>query len=61
MIAKNKQRISITVDKSLLETFRIAAEEWGLSLSEYLVSLAREDLTIGLTAQARNRSGREGE
>ena len=57
MIAKNKQRVSISIDKDLLEQIKAASEEWNLTLSEYFISLASEDLTIGITAQARRRSG----
>ena len=57
MIAKNKQRVSITIDKEFLEQIKTASEEWNLTLSEYFLSLATEDLTIGITAQARRRSG----
>lgn len=54
MIAKNKQRISITLDREFLEeSVKTAAAEWGLTVSEYIISLIKEDLTVGITAQAR--------
>lgn len=53
MIAKNKTRISISVDKAKLEEYKTAADEWGLTLSEYFAALAEHDITIGITAQAR--------
>lgn len=62
MVAKNKQRISITVEKDFLEdSIKTAAAEWGLTISEYIISLIKEDLTVGITAQARRMvSGRDG-
>lgn len=62
MVAKNKQRISITVEKDFLEeSIKTAAAEWGLTISEYIISLIKEDLTVGKTAQARRMvSGRDG-
>jgi len=53
MIAKNKTRVSISVDKAKLEEYKTAADEWGLTLSEYFSALAEHDVTIGITAQAR--------
>lgn len=53
MIAKNKKRICITVEKESLEKYQEAAAEWGLTLSEYFTALVEHDITIGLTAQAR--------
>lgn len=53
MIAKNKKRLNITIDKAFAEQCQTAAAEWGLTLSEYFTALARRDQTLGLTAQAR--------
>ena len=53
MIAKDKTRVNITINKEALETYKDAAAEWGLTLSEYFSALADADLTIGITAQAR--------
>lgn len=53
MIAKDKTRVNITINKEALETYKDAASEWGLTLSEYFSALADADLTIGITAQAR--------
>lgn len=53
MIAKNKTRISISVDKTKLEEYKTASDDWGLTLSEYFTALAEHDVTIGITAQAR--------
>ena len=53
MIAKNKKRVQISIDASFLADCQYAADEWGLTLSDYFVSLAKADQSIGLTAQAR--------
>ena len=53
MIAKNKKRVSLSIDKQFLEDCQYAAAEWGLTLTDYFLSLARQDQSIGLTAQAR--------
>ena len=53
MIAKDKTRVNVTLNKEALETYKDAAAAWGLTLSEYFSALADADLTIGITAQAR--------
>lgn len=53
MIAKDKTRVNVTLNKEALETYKDAAAEWGLTLSEYFSALADADLKIGITAQAR--------
>lgn len=53
MIAKDKTRVNITINKEALETYKDAAVEWGLTLSEYFAALAEHDISIGITAQAR--------
>ena len=53
MISENKKRIAITISKEFIEECQVAAAEWGLTLSQYFVNLARQDQSIGLTAQAR--------
>lgn len=53
MIPKNKKRLTITIERDFVEECQFAADEWGLTLSEYFVALAKHDQSIGLTAQAR--------
>ena len=56
-IAQNKKRLTITVDRGDVEKIRDAAASWGMSISDYLASLARVDRETGLTAQACNFAG----
>ena len=56
-IARNKKRLTITIEKEDVEKIRDAAASWGMSISEYLTSLARVDRETGLTAQVYQFAG----
>lgn len=56
-IAKTKKRLTITIDREDVDKIRDAAASWGMSVSDYLGSLARMDRETGLTAQAYNFAG----
>lgn len=56
-IAKTKKRLTITIDREDVDKIRDAAASWGMSVSDYLASLARVDRETGLTAQAYNFAG----
>ena len=56
-IAKTKKRLTITINREDVDKIRDAAASWGMSVSDYLASLARVDRETGLTAQAYNFAG----
>ena len=53
MISKSKERVMISIEKTVLAAARAAASEWDLTLSEYIQSLIRADQIIGPTGLAR--------
>lgn len=60
MISKSKERVMISIEKTVLAAARAAAYEWDLTLSEYIQSLIRADQIIGPTGLARCMKSEKG-